>query len=66
MSKAILSEQSRRLLGRKGVATMRVYVAAASKRAAVVKGDDLLTKAEMQANPFRVSRALLSGIAHMA
>ena len=36
---------------------MRVYVAA-SNRAEVVKEDDLLTKAEIQATPFKVSRAL--------
>ena len=40
------------------MATLRVYVTAASKRAVVVKEDDLLTKAEIQANPVKVSRAL--------
>eukprot|EP00959_Pyramimonas_sp_CCMP1952_P376421 7884662-Pyramimonas_sp.AAC.1 len=37
---------------------MRVYVPAAAKRALVVKEDDLLAKADIQANPVKVSRAL--------
>ena len=40
------------------MATLRVYVTAASKRAVLVKEDDLLTKAEIQANPINISRAL--------
>eukprot|EP00959_Pyramimonas_sp_CCMP1952_P377396 7904855-Pyramimonas_sp.AAC.1 len=37
---------------------MRVYVTAAAKRAGVVKEDDLLAKAGIQANPEKVSKAL--------
>ena len=37
---------------------MRVYVSATAKRAVVVKEDDLLTKADIQANPVKVSKAL--------
>ena len=37
---------------------MRAYVSAAAKRAVVVKEDDLLTKADIQANPVRVPQAL--------
>eukprot|EP00959_Pyramimonas_sp_CCMP1952_P056923 1188549-Pyramimonas_sp.AAC.1 len=51
MSKVVLSEQQRVILDADGVITMRVYLTAAAKRAAVVKGDDLLTKADIQANP---------------
>ena len=40
------------------VTTMRVYVSATAKRAVVVKEDDLLTKADIQANPVKVSKAL--------
>eukprot|EP00959_Pyramimonas_sp_CCMP1952_P361778 7576726-Pyramimonas_sp.AAC.1 len=37
---------------------MRVYVTAAAKRAVVVKGDDLLAKADIHANPDKVSKAI--------
>ena len=57
-AKVALSEQQHRLLDDKRVATMRVYVSAVSKRAVVVEEDDLLAKAEMQANPVQVSKAL--------
>eukprot|EP00959_Pyramimonas_sp_CCMP1952_P089635 1875246-Pyramimonas_sp.AAC.1 len=40
------------------VTTMRVYVAAAAKRAAVVKEDDLIAKADIQADPDTASKAL--------
>eukprot|EP00959_Pyramimonas_sp_CCMP1952_P383483 8035747-Pyramimonas_sp.AAC.1 len=36
---------------------MRVYVTAAATRAAVVQFGDLLTKADIQANPAKVSKA---------
>eukprot|EP00959_Pyramimonas_sp_CCMP1952_P015430 326863-Pyramimonas_sp.AAC.1 len=39
-------------------ATMRVYVTAAAKRAAAVKEDDLLAKADILANPENFSKAL--------
>eukprot|EP00959_Pyramimonas_sp_CCMP1952_P054024 1129997-Pyramimonas_sp.AAC.1 len=39
---------------------MRVYVTAAAKRAIVVKEGDLLAKADSQANPVKVSKALYS------
>eukprot|EP00959_Pyramimonas_sp_CCMP1952_P378363 7926072-Pyramimonas_sp.AAC.1 len=58
MSKAVLSEQQRMLLGADRVPTMRVYVAAAAKRAVVVKEDDLLAKADVQANPEELPKAL--------
>eukprot|EP00959_Pyramimonas_sp_CCMP1952_P074475 1556097-Pyramimonas_sp.AAC.1 len=38
--------------------TLRVDVATAAKRAVVVKEDDLLAKADIQANPEKVSKAL--------
>eukprot|EP00959_Pyramimonas_sp_CCMP1952_P087538 1831563-Pyramimonas_sp.AAC.1 len=41
---------------------MRVYATAAAKRAAVVKEDDLLTKADLQANPVNASTALCNGL----
>eukprot|EP00959_Pyramimonas_sp_CCMP1952_P161598 3379203-Pyramimonas_sp.AAC.1 len=37
---------------------MRVYVATAATRAVVVKGDDLLAKADVQADPVKVSKAI--------
>eukprot|EP00959_Pyramimonas_sp_CCMP1952_P204108 4268685-Pyramimonas_sp.AAC.1 len=40
------------------VATMRVYVSSAAKRAVVVKEDDLLTKSDIAAHPKEVSEAL--------
>eukprot|EP00959_Pyramimonas_sp_CCMP1952_P317214 6639197-Pyramimonas_sp.AAC.1 len=51
MSKVVLSEQQRMILDADRVTTMRVYVTAAAKRAVVVKEDDLLAKADIQANP---------------
>ena len=43
------------------IATLRVYLAsAANKRAAVVKDDDLLTKAEMNKHAKEVSSAILT------
>eukprot|EP00959_Pyramimonas_sp_CCMP1952_P421818 8836809-Pyramimonas_sp.AAC.1 len=58
MSRVVLSEQQHRMLYFDRVATMRGYVAAAARRAAVVKVGDLLTKADIQANPVTVSKAL--------
>eukprot|EP00959_Pyramimonas_sp_CCMP1952_P062532 1307626-Pyramimonas_sp.AAC.1 len=40
------------------VATMRLYVSSAAKRAVVVKEDGLLTKADIAAHPKEVSEAL--------
>eukprot|EP00959_Pyramimonas_sp_CCMP1952_P167737 3505578-Pyramimonas_sp.AAC.1 len=61
MSKVVLAEQQMMLeVGR--VTTMRVYVTAAAKRAAVVQEDDLLAKADVQANPDEVSNALYSDL----
>eukprot|EP00959_Pyramimonas_sp_CCMP1952_P037051 775337-Pyramimonas_sp.AAC.1 len=42
------------------VTTMRVYVTAAQKRAVVVKEGDLLTQADIQANPENKSKALFT------
>ena len=39
------------------VTTVLVYVTAAAKRAAVAKEDDLLAKADIQANPGKASKA---------
>jgi len=58
----MLSEQQHQLLSNECIATMRVYVTAASKRAAIVKEDDLLTKAEIQMNPVKISKALYTEI----
>eukprot|EP00959_Pyramimonas_sp_CCMP1952_P217621 4551600-Pyramimonas_sp.AAC.1 len=58
MSKVLSSEQQHMILDADRVITMRVYVIAAAKRAVVVQGDDLLAKADIQANPDKVSKAL--------
>eukprot|EP00959_Pyramimonas_sp_CCMP1952_P277874 5808362-Pyramimonas_sp.AAC.1 len=57
MSKVALSEQRRVMLDADRATTMRMHVAAAAKRAAVVKEDDLLAKADIQGDP-KVSKAL--------
>eukprot|EP00959_Pyramimonas_sp_CCMP1952_P315424 6601749-Pyramimonas_sp.AAC.2 len=57
MSKVGLSEQQRMILDADRVTTMRVYVAAAAKRAVVVEEDDVLAKADIEANPEEVSNA---------
>eukprot|EP00959_Pyramimonas_sp_CCMP1952_P296047 6192677-Pyramimonas_sp.AAC.1 len=51
MSKAVLSEQQHNIRDADRVTTMRVYGTAAAKRAVVVKEDDLLANADVQANP---------------
>eukprot|EP00959_Pyramimonas_sp_CCMP1952_P104089 2175711-Pyramimonas_sp.AAC.1 len=53
MSRVVLSEQQRRMLDFDIVTNMRVYLAAAAKRAVVVKEDDLLAKADVQTNPVK-------------
>ena len=53
----VLTEEQHQSLDASCVTTMRVYVTAAAKRAVVVKEDDLLTKADIQANPVQVSKA---------
>eukprot|EP00959_Pyramimonas_sp_CCMP1952_P359683 7531411-Pyramimonas_sp.AAC.1 len=58
MSNVVLSEQKHRIFDAGRAITMRVYVAAAAKRAAVVKEDDLLATADAQANPEKVSQSL--------
>eukprot|EP00959_Pyramimonas_sp_CCMP1952_P041764 873434-Pyramimonas_sp.AAC.1 len=58
MSKVGLSEQRHMILDFSRVTTLRVFVTAVAKRAAVVKEDDLLAKADIQANPEKVSKAL--------
>eukprot|EP00959_Pyramimonas_sp_CCMP1952_P047595 993559-Pyramimonas_sp.AAC.1 len=57
MSKGVLSKQRHAMLDADRVNTMRVYFTAAARRAAVVKEDDL-AKADIQAYPGRVSKAL--------
>eukprot|EP00959_Pyramimonas_sp_CCMP1952_P447331 9366330-Pyramimonas_sp.AAC.1 len=57
MPEVVLSEQQHWILNVDRVTTMRVYVAATAKRAAVVEEDDLLAKADVQANPEKVSKA---------
>eukprot|EP00959_Pyramimonas_sp_CCMP1952_P371648 7782515-Pyramimonas_sp.AAC.1 len=56
--KVVLPEQQHMILDAGRVTTVRVCVTAAAKRAAVVKEDDLLAKADIQANPDQVSKAL--------
>eukprot|EP00959_Pyramimonas_sp_CCMP1952_P119841 2505684-Pyramimonas_sp.AAC.1 len=51
MSRVVLSQQQRNTLNFDRVTTVRVCVTAAATRAAVVKEDDLLAKADIQANP---------------
>eukprot|EP00959_Pyramimonas_sp_CCMP1952_P334999 7015078-Pyramimonas_sp.AAC.1 len=58
MSREVISEQQHISLDAGRATTMRIYVTAAAKRAAVVKEDDLLAKADVQANPEKVSKAL--------
>eukprot|EP00959_Pyramimonas_sp_CCMP1952_P008018 167863-Pyramimonas_sp.AAC.1 len=57
MTEIVLSDQRHRVLDFDRVTTMRAYVTAAAKRAAVVKEDDPLTMADILANPVRVSKA---------
>eukprot|EP00959_Pyramimonas_sp_CCMP1952_P015225 322371-Pyramimonas_sp.AAC.1 len=54
----VLSEYPHVILDTDQVATMQVYATAAAKRAVVVKEDDLLTQADIQANPETVSKVL--------
>eukprot|EP00959_Pyramimonas_sp_CCMP1952_P074546 1557474-Pyramimonas_sp.AAC.1 len=58
MSMVVLSEQQHMLIDADRVATMRVYVTAAAKRAVVVKEDGLLAKADIQANSEKMPKAL--------
>ena len=60
MAPTVLSLSQLDQLTQDSIATMRVYVSAAAKRAVVVKEDDLLTKADIQANPKKVAEALYS------
>eukprot|EP00959_Pyramimonas_sp_CCMP1952_P281007 5873902-Pyramimonas_sp.AAC.1 len=57
-SKVVSCGQQHRNLDFDSATTTRVYVAGAAKRAAVVKEGDLLTKADVQAKPVKVSKAL--------
>ena len=56
MSRVCLPEQQRSILDFDRVTIMQVYMTAAARRAAVVKVGDLLTKADIQANPVKVSK----------
>eukprot|EP00959_Pyramimonas_sp_CCMP1952_P084706 1771678-Pyramimonas_sp.AAC.1 len=58
MAKIALEQAQLAQLESNMVATMRVYVSSAAKRAVVVKEDDLLTKADIAAHPKEVSEAL--------
>eukprot|EP00959_Pyramimonas_sp_CCMP1952_P018417 389421-Pyramimonas_sp.AAC.1 len=58
MSKVVLDQTQLAHLDTGMVATMRVYVSSAAKRAVVVKEDDLPTKADIEAHPTEVSEAL--------
>eukprot|EP00959_Pyramimonas_sp_CCMP1952_P472653 9500392-Pyramimonas_sp.AAC.1 len=58
MSLVVLSEQQHMILDADRVTTMGVCAAAAAKRAVVVKEDDLLAKAGVQANPDKAPKAL--------
>eukprot|EP00959_Pyramimonas_sp_CCMP1952_P275749 5763913-Pyramimonas_sp.AAC.1 len=54
MSRVVLSEQQYVILETDRATTVRVYVAAAAKRVAVLKEDDLFARADIQANPDKV------------
>eukprot|EP00959_Pyramimonas_sp_CCMP1952_P078131 1633340-Pyramimonas_sp.AAC.1 len=56
MSQIVLSEQRQRILDLYRVAEMRVHLTAAAERAAVVMEDDLLAKADIQANPVKAAQ----------
>eukprot|EP00959_Pyramimonas_sp_CCMP1952_P195912 4095905-Pyramimonas_sp.AAC.1 len=58
MSKVVLGQTQLAQLETDMVATMRVHVPSAAKRAAVVKEDDLLTKADIAAHPQKIGEAL--------
>eukprot|EP00959_Pyramimonas_sp_CCMP1952_P312436 6539690-Pyramimonas_sp.AAC.1 len=58
MSSVVLSGQQHMILDADRATTLRVYVTAAAKRVAVVKEDDLLAKAGIQANSDKVPKAL--------
>eukprot|EP00959_Pyramimonas_sp_CCMP1952_P063718 1331236-Pyramimonas_sp.AAC.1 len=58
MSKVVFSEQQHRIFEFGRVTTMRVHLTAAVKRAVVVKENDLIANADIQANPVKVSKAL--------
>eukprot|EP00959_Pyramimonas_sp_CCMP1952_P337837 7074936-Pyramimonas_sp.AAC.1 len=58
MSPVVLDQTQLAQLETDMVATMRVYVSSAAKRALVVKEDDLLTKADIAAHSKEVSEAL--------
>eukprot|EP00959_Pyramimonas_sp_CCMP1952_P168581 3522395-Pyramimonas_sp.AAC.1 len=57
MSKVALSEQQHKILDADRAATMRAYVTAAAKRAAVVREDDLPPETDIHANPEKASKA---------
>eukprot|EP00959_Pyramimonas_sp_CCMP1952_P145406 3044236-Pyramimonas_sp.AAC.1 len=58
MSRVVLSEQQHGKLDVDRAATMRVHAPAAAKRAAIVKEDDHLTQADIQANPVKIAKSL--------
>eukprot|EP00959_Pyramimonas_sp_CCMP1952_P270484 5654599-Pyramimonas_sp.AAC.1 len=58
MLKVVFSERQHMILDVDSFTAMPVYETAAAKRAVVVKEDDLLTDADIQANPVMVSKAL--------
>eukprot|EP00959_Pyramimonas_sp_CCMP1952_P457244 9474570-Pyramimonas_sp.AAC.1 len=62
MPTVVSSEQRHRIVGFVRATTLRVYVTAAARRCAVVKDDDLLTKGDIQGNPFMESKALYTEV----
>eukprot|EP00959_Pyramimonas_sp_CCMP1952_P190444 3982859-Pyramimonas_sp.AAC.1 len=58
MAQLVLSEQQCESLRSDQIAAMRVYVSATATIAVVVEEDDLLAKAEVHANPTKISEAL--------
>ena len=58
MGPAIMDEKQRYTTQSGDIATLRVYVTEANKRAVVVKEDDILTKLEIQKHAHEVSLAL--------
>ena len=57
MSKIILDESQHASMQDDEVATLRVYVSAAAKKAVVIKDDDLLNKAELMKHQPEVAKA---------
>ena len=62
MAPVVLNEDQHQWFQSDDVATMRVYLSANTKRAVVVKEDDLLNKKELLAHSTEVANATSTGI----